>query len=63
MEILNLFKRKTEVKKSRKKRAFKGARSSRLTNWLFSGFTKINADTKQDLAKLIVRCRDLCKNN
>lgn len=62
MKMLKLFKRVEQTPK-KKKRAFKGARSGRLTTWLFSGFNKINVDTKQDLAKLIVRCRDLCKNN
>lgn len=67
MEMFSLFKSKkvepVQQAPKRKQRAFKGARSGRLTAWLFSGFTKINADLKQDLPKLITRCRDLCKNN
>ena len=67
MEMFSLFKTKkvepVQQAPKKKQRAFKGARSGRLTAWLFSGFTKINADLKQDLPKLITRCRDLCKNN
>lgn len=35
----------------------------RFTEWMLSTFTKINVDTKNDLKTLIVRCRDLSKNN
>lgn len=67
MKIKNFFTSKKQVeepkKRITKKRSFKGARSGRLTTWLFSGFNKINHDTKQDLAILITRCRDLSKNN
>ena len=44
-------------KVKRKTRAFKGAQRSRYTEWLFSGFNKINVDTKHDLRELIIRCR------
>ena len=62
MKIFDLFKRK-QVKPTRRERRFKGAQPSRFTDWLFSGFTKINVDTKFDLKQLIIRCRDLSKNN
>lgn len=51
------------VKQTKKTKSFKGAKSGRFTNWLFSGFTKINVDTRNELRTLITRCRDLSKNN
>jgi hypothetical protein len=36
---------------------------SRFTNWLFSSFAPINKELKGDLKELIIRSRDLAKNN
>jgi len=74
LNILKLFKKEevieaTPMPAQKKKqntgsqRSFRGAAYGRFTNWLFSSFTKVNADLKSDLQKLVVRCRDLAKNN
>lgn len=68
MDLLRFF-RKDDIKppklepKKTAKRGFKGAVRGRFTNWLFSSFKKINQDLEDDLRELIVRCRDLAKNN
>ena len=59
MKLFNIFKK--EQKKST--RGFKGALKTRFTNWLFASFNKINVDTKTDFKPLILRVRDLSKNN
>lgn len=78
MGYLNMFekfknKMKEEVKteliqeikesKSKRTRSFKGAKMSRFTNWLMSSFSPINKQLKGDLKELIIRSRDLAKNN
>lgn len=62
---MNLIKKLFTKQKApvQQKRSFKAAQKSRLTNWLFNSFTKINFDTKNELKTLITRCRDLSKNN
>lgn len=62
---MNLIKKLFNKQKApvQQKRSFKAAQKSRLTNWLFNSFTKINFDTKNELKTLITRCRDLSKNN
>lgn len=49
--------------KPKKTRSFKGARMSRFTDWLLSSFSPINKELKGDLKELIVRSRNLAKNN
>ena len=61
MKIFNFFKKETKKKKST--RGFKAALKTRFTNWLFSSFTKINVETKYEFQQLILRVRDLSKNN
>lgn len=75
MNLLNLFKKEEKVitpeivnsnnkrKPRTGSRGFKGAVGGRLTNWFLSTFTKINQDLKNNLRQLIIRCRDLAKNN
>lgn len=70
MNLLNIFqkKEKNQPKPPRLDslgfmRNFKGATGGRFTNWIFSTFKKINSDIRDDLSVLIVRCRDLAKNN
>lgn len=68
MKFFNFFKKQEVVavppqKKQRKERSFKGAMYSRFTNWIFSSFTKVNKDLKDNLTTLVTRTRDLAKNN
>lgn len=49
--------------KPKKIRSFKGAKINRFTNWLMNSFAPINQDLKNDLRELILRSRDLAKNN
>ncbi len=66
MKIPKIFSfQKSDSKKVVKKvsRSFKGASRSRFTSWLMSSFSPINRDLKSDLQTLIVRSRDLAKNN
>lgn len=67
MKLLNIFKKEQKKKKQNSNstllRSFRGATSGRFTSWLFSSFKKINSDIIDDLETLIVRCRDLAKNN
>lgn len=49
--------------KPKKTRSFKGAKINRFTNWLMNSFAPINQDLKNDLRELILRSRDLAKNN
>lgn len=61
-----LFKRDNKEAKPPKqisKRSFKGALPSRFTNWLYSSFMKVNADTNANQITLLARCRELAKNN
>ena len=60
LKLRTIFKKKPIEKKTR---AFRGASRSRFTSWLMSTFTPINRDLKSDLQMLIVRSRDLAKNN
>lgn len=68
MNLLRIFKKENikqpqlEQKKSAK-RGFRGAMRNRFTSWLFSTFKTINQDLHDDLKELIIRCRDLAKNN
>jgi len=57
---MRLFSKK---KPQSKQRSFKGASRSRFTSWLMSSFSPINRDLKNDLQTLIIRSRDLSKNN
>lgn len=69
MKLFNIFKRNEKPPKPPRLgangllRSFKGATAGRFTNWIFSSFKKINSDIRDDLSTLIVRCRDLAKNN
>lgn len=49
--------------KPKVKRSFKSARSNRFMQWLHSSFSPVNKELKSDLKQLIVRSRDLAKNN
>lgn len=60
LNLRTIFKKKPIEKKTR---SFKGASRSRFTSWLMSTFSPINRDLKSDLQMLIVRSRDLAKNN
>ncbi len=53
----------TPIGKQLNVRAFKGAKHSRFTQWLYASFAKINLDINQDLINLIARTRELAKNN
>lgn len=65
MKIPKYLALKSLIVKSGKKasRSFKGASRSRFTSWLMSSFSPINRDLKSDLQTLIIRSRDLAKNN
>ena len=67
MSILDkLFKRSDKPSAAPKRhlqRSFIGARNSRLTNWIYSSFEKINADTNASQVTLIARARELAKSN
>ena len=60
MKLFNFFKKEQKKKSTR---GFKGALKTRFTTWLFASFNKINVDTKQEFRPLILRARDLSKNN
>ena len=60
MKLFNIFKKEQKKKSTR---GFKGALKTRFTNWLFASFNKINVDTKYEFKQLILRVRDLAKNN
>ena len=60
MKLFNIFKKEQKKKQTR---GFKGALKTRFTNWLFASFNKINVDTKYEFKQLILRVRDLSKNN
>ena len=60
MKLFNIFKKEQKKKSTR---GFKGALKTRFTNWLFASFNKINVDTKTEFKPLILRVRDLSKNN
>ena len=60
MKLLNIFKKEQKKKYTR---VFKGVLKTRFTNWLLSSFTKINVETKYEFKQLILRVRDLSKNN
>lgn len=49
--------------KPKVKRSFKSARSNRFMQWLHTSFSPINKELKNDLKQLIIRSRDLAKNN
>lgn len=49
--------------KPKKTRSFKGAKTTRFTNWLMNTFAPINKELKGDLRELIIRSRSLAKNN
>lgn len=69
MNFFNLFNRKRKnvppkrLKQSSAQRSFKGALTGRFTNWLLSTFTPINRELQSELRPLVIRCRDLAKNN
>lgn len=78
MELLKMFqkfknKMKEDLKqevikqikstKPKKTRSFKGAKFNRFTDWLYTSFSPINKELKGDLKQLIVRSRNLAKNN
>lgn len=52
-----------EQPKKRQSRSFKNARNSRFTTWLNATFAPINFDIRNDLRELVIKSRDLCKNN
>lgn len=52
-----------EQPKKKQTRAFKNARNSRFTTWLNATFAPINFDIRNDLRELVIKSRDLCKNN
>lgn len=52
-----------EQPKQRQSRSFKNARNSRFTTWLNATFAPINFDIRNDLRELVIKSRDLCKNN
>lgn len=60
--MFNLFKKHIS-KENNFIRSFKGANSSRFTNWINSTLTPINVEINADLVKLIIRTRDLAKND
>ena len=60
MKLFNIFKKEQKKKSTR---GFKGALKTRFTNWLFASFTKINVETKYEFKQLVLRVRDLSKNN
>ena len=60
MKLLNIFKKEQKKKSTR---GFKGALKTRFTNWLLASFNKINVETKYEFKQLILRVRDLAKNN
>ena len=60
MKLFNIFKKEQKKKSTR---GFKGALKTRFTNWLFASFNKINVDTKYEFRQLVLRVRDLSKNN
>lgn len=51
------------VKNTKKSRSFKNARNSRFTEWLNATFAPISYDIRNDLRQLIIKSRDLSKNN
>lgn len=65
MSIFDFFKKKNAIAPSAGKfiRSFKSALPSRYTNWLYSSFEKINADTNAFQVTLVTRARELAKNN
>lgn len=63
MKLKDMFYKKPKEVKKATSRSFKGASRSRFTSWLMSSFSPINRDLKSDLQTLIVRSRDLAKNN
>ena len=60
MKLLNIFKKEQKKKSTR---GFKGTLKTRFTNWLLASFNKINVETKYEFKQLILRVRDLAKNN
>ena len=60
MKLFNIFKKEQKKKSTR---GFKGALKTRFTNWLFASFTKINVETKYEFKQLVLRVRDLSKND
>ena len=60
MKLFNIFKKEDKKKSTR---GFKGALKTRFTNWLLASFNKINVETKYEFKSLILRVRDLSKNN
>ena len=60
MKLFNIFKKEQKKKSTR---GFKGALKTRFTNWLLASFNKINVETKYEFKQLILRVRDLAKNN
>lgn len=61
MDKLNQQMRQQEVKQNFH-RKFLAAVNNRLSNWIVS-FQRINADLKDDSIQMILRSRDLAKNN
>ena len=61
--LKKVFKKETPEVVKKTSRSFKGASRTRFTSWLMSTFSPINRDLKSDLQTLIVRSRDLAKNN
>ena len=61
--LKKVFKKETSEVVKKTSRSFKGASRTRFTSWLMSTFSPINRDLKSDLQTLIVRSRDLAKNN
>lgn len=55
--------KKPEARGGRKVRSFAAAGRSRYTDWLTATFSKINWDLRADLRDLVVKSRDLSKNN
>lgn len=53
---------KQQVIKNKNQRKFIAAVNNRLQNWIVS-FQRINADLKEDSTQMILRSRDLAKNN
>lgn len=66
MNFWSIFKRDKKTTPAGKQivtRSFKSALPSRFTNWLYSSFEKINADTNAFQVTLVSRARELAKNN
>lgn len=62
--MFSLFKRKKETSSipETSARSFTAAATNRLVDWILS-YAKINATLKQDYIQLVLRSRDLAKNN